>query len=510
MKKGKARQHFFRSTRLESERSGQDLSFLDEGQESLPDESRSEDLFAEDINQDFVDSENTDLPIGGNNLGTGSGQLMSDHGNADFGEIDRTDGTPMNVITVGVLPDRPVSLPTQPTHTELISPNNALSTNASTVSDTARRVNFDDGSSSQKSQNPSVVLPSGRHGSRSSATFTNPQSTSNSGVTQASNVGIVSQETERIRLLEESMKRMENMISQSFNFMQEQQQARISGNMATPQQETSSSSRVPQQVTTERISAEDRLVEEEELQNGGHRTSLYPDVRDIHRRNSPMNYFDYSSENTRYLRQDLMNEGELPSRNFENLEDDFVVPPYQSSGVNNFVNQREINGPSGPTVPSSGGGRVPSGGISPYDEYTTLPIHRMLTYSQPVESYTGKKLYNLEVGTILKFAFEFSDYVAVMRQAALPIHNYMGTSAKQELLSTALARRWGITSQIQFNGLNTGKVMKLLQVKVTPRSLNEFYYSLKDNTEFPAMGEVEITLSNFNKFYDAYQKCYSI
>jgi hypothetical protein len=93
-----------------------------------------------------------------------------------------------------------------------------------------------------------------------------------------------------------------------------------------------------------------------------------------------------------------------------------------------------------------------------------------------------------------------------MRQAALPIHNYMSTSAKQELLSTTLARRWNITSQIQFNGLNTGKVMKLLQVKATPRSLNEFYYSLKDNTEFSVMGEYEITLSNFNKFYEAYQK----
>jgi hypothetical protein len=61
MKKGKARQHFLRSTRLDSEKSGQDLRFLDEGQESLPDESRSEDLFAEGINQDFVDPENTNL-----------------------------------------------------------------------------------------------------------------------------------------------------------------------------------------------------------------------------------------------------------------------------------------------------------------------------------------------------------------------------------------------------------------------------------------------------------------
>jgi hypothetical protein len=65
---------------------------------------------------------------------------------------------------------------------------------------------FDDGSSSQESQPPSVVLPSRRHGSGSNAAFTNPQSTSNSGVTQASSVGIVSQETERITLLEESMK----------------------------------------------------------------------------------------------------------------------------------------------------------------------------------------------------------------------------------------------------------------------------------------------------------------
>jgi hypothetical protein len=148
----------------------------------------------------------------------------------------------------------------------------------------------------------------------------------------------------------------------------------------------------------------------------------------------------------------------------------------------------------------------------------------MLTYSQPVEPYTGKKLYNLKVSMILKFTFEFSDNVAVMRQAALPIHNYMSTMTKQELLSTTLARRWNITSQIQFNtgkvmkllqvkatprSLNefyyTGKVMKLLQVKATPRSLNEFYYSLKDYTEFSALGEYKITLSNYNKFYDLYQ-----
>jgi hypothetical protein len=212
-----------------------------------------------------------------------------------------------------------------------------------------------------------------------------------------------------------------------------------------------------------------------------------------------MNHFDYSLENARYPRQDLMNEEELPAN--------FAVTPYHSSGGSN-INLRDANGPNGPTEPSgiNGGNRGPSGGVLSYDEYSTLPIQRMLTYSQPVEAYTGEKLYNLEVGMMLKFTFEFSDYVAVMRQAALPIHNYIGTSAKQELLSTALARRWNITSQIQFNGLNTGKVMKLLQVKATLRSLNEFYYSLKDNTEFPAMGEYEITLSNFNKFYETYQK----
>jgi hypothetical protein len=60
---------------------------------------------------------------------------------------------------------------------------------------------------------------------------------------------------------------MENMISKSFNFMQEQQQARIGGNLTTPQQGTSSSSRVPRQVTTERLSVQDRLVEDEESED---------------------------------------------------------------------------------------------------------------------------------------------------------------------------------------------------------------------------------------------------
>jgi hypothetical protein len=259
-------------------------------------------------------------------------------------------------------------------------------------------------------------------------------------------------------------------------------------------------------VTTERLSVQNRLDDEEELEERGHRTSSYPDIRGIHHRNSPINYFNYSSVNAMYARQNLMNEEELPSRQLGNLEEDFIVPPYHSSGGSNSINLRNPNDPNGPTGPPgiNGGIRGLSGGIYPYDEYSKLTIHRMLTYSQPVEAYTGKKLYNLEVGTILKFTFEFSDYVAVMRQAALPIHNYMSTLAKQELLSTALASRWNITSQIQFNGLNTEKVMKLLQVKATPT--HEFYYSLKDNTDFSTMGEYELTLSIFNKFYEAYQK----
>jgi hypothetical protein len=48
--------------------------------------------------------------------------------------------------------------------------------------------------------------------------------------------------------------------------------------------------------------------------------------------------------------------------------------------------------------------------------------------------------------------------------------------------------------------------MRLLQVKATPRSLDQFYYSLKDNTEFPSLGEVEITISNFSKGFEAYQQ----
>jgi hypothetical protein len=79
-----------------------------------------------------------------------------------------------------------------------------------------------------------------------------------------------------------------------------------------------------------------------------------------------------------------------------------------------------------------------------------------------------------------------------MRQAAFRIHNYMSKKAKHELVSM-LARQWGITSQVQFNGLGTQRtqqVMRLLQVKATPKSLDEFYYSLKDNTEFPSLAEV--------------------
>jgi hypothetical protein len=133
-------------------------------------------------------------------------------------------------------------------------------------------------------------------------------------------------------------------------------------------------------------------------------------------------------------------------------------------------------------------------------------MYRSLNYSHPVEAYTGKQLTDLQTSTILRFTYEYSDYVAVMRQAALPIHNYMSKKAKHELVHSMLARQWGITSQVQFNGLGTQRVMRLLQVKATPRSLDEFYYSLKDNTEFPSLGEVEITISNFNKFYESYQQ----
>jgi hypothetical protein len=129
-------------------------------------------------------------------------------------------------------------------------------------------------------------------------------------------------------------------------------------------------------------------------------------------------------------------------------------------------------------------------------------MYRSLNYSHPVEAYMGKQLTDLQTSTILRFTYEYSDYVAVMRQAALPTYNYMSKKAKHELVHSMLARQWVITSQVQFNGLGTQRVMRLLQVKATPRSLDEFYYSLKDNS----LGEVEITISNFNKFYEAYQQ----
>jgi hypothetical protein len=64
--------------------------------------------------------------------------------------------------------------------------------------------------------------------------------------------------------LKEYMKQMENMITQSLNFMQQQQQAKISGNWTTPRQGFSSSSRAPQQVTSERLSVEHRADDEED------------------------------------------------------------------------------------------------------------------------------------------------------------------------------------------------------------------------------------------------------
>jgi hypothetical protein len=154
-------------------------------------------------------------------------------------------------------------------------------------------------------------------------------------------VVIVSRETERIAFFEESMNRMENMITKSFH-MQEQQQAKISGNLATPQQGMSGSARVPRQVTTKRLSVQDRLVDEEESEDGGHRTSSYPGIRDVHRRNSPMDYFDYSSENIMYPRRNLMNEEELPSRQFGNLEEYFIVPPYHSSGGDSSLKKTQM------------------------------------------------------------------------------------------------------------------------------------------------------------------------
>jgi hypothetical protein len=47
-----------------------------------------------------------------------------------------------------------------------------------------------------------------------------------------------------------------------------------------------------------------------------------------------------------------------------------------------------------------------------------------------------------------------------MRQAALPIHNYMSKKAKHELVHSMLAQQLAITSQEQFNGLATQRVMR--------------------------------------------------
>jgi hypothetical protein len=76
-----------------------------------------------------------------------------------------------------------------------------------------------------------------------------------------------------------------------------------------------------------------------------------------------------------------MDSDELSSRRFGNLDEDFIVPPYHSNEGNGPNNPRNPNGPNGPPGPPgiNGGGRGPSGDIYPYNEYTTLPIHRMLT-----------------------------------------------------------------------------------------------------------------------------------
>jgi hypothetical protein len=100
------------------------------------------------------------------------------------------------------------------------------------------------------------------------------------------------------------------------------------------------------------------------------------------------------------------------------------------------------NGSINSLGPNSQGGRF--SGLPP-DEYSAMPMYRSLNYSHPVEAYTRSQLtYKRQL---------CSDYVAVMRNAALPIHNYMSKKAKHELVHSMLARQWGITSQVQFNGL---------------------------------------------------------
>jgi hypothetical protein len=84
----------------------------------------------------------------------------------------------------------------------------------------------------------------------------------------------------------------------------------------------------------------------------------------------------------------------------------------------------------------------------PPDEYSIMSMYRSLNCSHPMEAYKGKQLTHLQTSTILRFTYEYSNYVAVMQQAALPIHNCMSKKANHELVHSMLARQWGIASQV--------------------------------------------------------------
>jgi hypothetical protein len=115
-----------------------------------------------------------------------------------------------------------------------------------------------------------------------------------------------------------------------------------------------------------------------------------------------------------------------------NPNDNFIVPTYSSGRNNN--NSGNVNGPIDPLGPyNQGGGFI---GLPP-DEYSAMSIYRSLNYSRPMEAYTGKQLTDLQTSTILRFTYEYSDYVADM----LPIHNYMSKKAKHKLVHSMLARQ---------------------------------------------------------------------
>jgi hypothetical protein len=107
----------------------------------------------------------------------------------------------------------------------------------------------------------------------------------------------------------------------------------------------------------------------------------------------------------------------------KNSNDNFIFSPYFSGRSNN----NNGNGPINPLGLNNQGGRF--GGMPP-DEYSVMPMYRMLNCNHPVEACTGQQLTDLQTSTILRFSYEYSDYVAVMRQAALPIHNCMSKNRK--------------------------------------------------------------------------------